>query len=224
MNSNEISFSPCSIMFRNQDAFHHLSRYEIATHLRITSYRGFHLTNAVRPSYDLQVIPAEGFRYEYVPGYGDLQVLVCAASCERMIQVFHAFVDLLGDVVDIILESSHHQTANGKCFRTFRRSGIDKTAACSYLHPHRESFMEDGCLGLAIVDPSTGVEMCYDEHKLFRIYTCDGKWGPFVRALNRCGLYFEPDLRFITDGEHIHISNELKYREFCNAVCELGAQ
>ncbi len=45
-------------------SFEHLSEEELEAHLGVSSYGNFALTDAVRPSYDLQVVPTEGYRHD----------------------------------------------------------------------------------------------------------------------------------------------------------------
>ena len=45
-------------------SFERLSEEELEAHLGVRRYGDFELTDAVRPSYDLQVIPQQGFRHD----------------------------------------------------------------------------------------------------------------------------------------------------------------
>ena len=45
-------------------SFSKLSEEDLETHLRVARYGDFTLTDAVRPSYDLQVVPAQGYRHD----------------------------------------------------------------------------------------------------------------------------------------------------------------
>ena len=50
-----------------EGSFETLTDEELQTHLGICSYGAFELTDAVRPSYDLQIVPRQGFRQdEYI--------------------------------------------------------------------------------------------------------------------------------------------------------------
>ena len=81
-------------------------------HLGVARYGSFLLTDAVRPSYDLKVVPAEGYRHDT---YRDEQnrttvpVLMAAVSAERLFETFMDLLDPLGGVVDVVLETSHHR-------------------------------------------------------------------------------------------------------------------
>src|SRR5262245_3619169 len=83
---------------------------KLAAHLLVDRYGDFLLTDAVRPSLDLQVVPREGFRIEtYRDDQADLEVPVLAAavSREKLFDVFLALLEPLGEVVDVVLETSH---------------------------------------------------------------------------------------------------------------------
>ena len=43
-------------------SFERLSEEELETHLAVSKYGNFQLTDAIRPSYDLKVTPEEGYR------------------------------------------------------------------------------------------------------------------------------------------------------------------
>ena len=45
-------------------SFDRLSEEELEAHLGVARYGSFTLTDAVRPSYDLQVVPAAGYRHD----------------------------------------------------------------------------------------------------------------------------------------------------------------
>ena len=66
-------------------SFEHLSEEELEAHLGVARYGDFVLTEAVRPSYDLQVVPSQGYRHD---SYHDEQnrakvpVLMAAVSSE----------------------------------------------------------------------------------------------------------------------------------------------
>ena len=49
---------------RAASSFSDLTDDQLETHLKIARYGNFVLTDAVRPSYDLQVVPRTGFRHD----------------------------------------------------------------------------------------------------------------------------------------------------------------
>ena len=97
-------------------SFEKLSNDELEAHMEIFRYGTFDLTEAVRPSYDLQVVPKQGFRHD---SYVDPQtstkvpVVMAAASRERLFDLFVDLIDSLGETVDVVLETSHSGAAGG---------------------------------------------------------------------------------------------------------------
>ena len=49
---------------KHTSSFEHLSEDELEAHLGVVRYGDFMLTDAVRPSYDLQVVPTQGYRHD----------------------------------------------------------------------------------------------------------------------------------------------------------------
>ncbi|MCA9246907.1 MAG: hypothetical protein KDA42_07315, partial [Planctomycetales bacterium] len=68
-------------------SFEHLSEEELEAHLGVRRYGDFLLTDAVRPSYDLQVVPQQGYRHDNYhddQSKSDVPVLMASASSERL--------------------------------------------------------------------------------------------------------------------------------------------
>ena len=87
-----------------------MNQKKLASHLEIDRYGDFWLTEAIRPSLDLQVIPRSGYRldtYRDAKAGIEVPVLVAAISREQLFEVFLDLLDPLGDTVDVILETSH---------------------------------------------------------------------------------------------------------------------
>ena len=81
---------------------------KLAAHLQVDRYGDFWLTEAIRPSLDLQVVPREGYRldtYRDERAGIEVPVLVAAVSRERLFDVFLELLDPLGDLVDVVLEN-----------------------------------------------------------------------------------------------------------------------
>ena len=98
------------------NSFEHLSETELEAHLQVAKYGNFTLTDAVRPAYDLKVVPSQGFRHESYreeDSHSSVPVLMAAASRENLFDIFMDMLDELGTVVDVVLESSHDRTARG---------------------------------------------------------------------------------------------------------------
>ena len=101
---------------KQNSSFAELTEEQLESHLRVVKYGNFLLTDAIRPAYNLKVVPRQGYRHEF---YRDdetrakVPVLMCSVTRERL---FEVFIDLLvpfGDAVDVVLETSHQH-------RTFR--------------------------------------------------------------------------------------------------------
>src|SRR5262249_13783896 len=91
-------------------SFDDLSKEELDAHLKVGVYGDFRLTDAVRPSIRLEVVPREGFRRDIYrdPETGNtMPVLATSISAERLFEVFMDLLDPLGEEVDVVMESSH---------------------------------------------------------------------------------------------------------------------
>jgi len=136
-------------------------------HLAQLSYGEFHLTRAIRPSVDLKVKPVQGFRHDcYRDDETDSEIPVVMASVSANC-LFPLFADLarqLGDSVDVVLESSHDPQHQGH--RDYYREQIDMPVLLSTLWDFEDLLLNDGCTGIAILNPSIPQEIQFDEHKL----------------------------------------------------------
>ncbi|MEZ6086440.1 MAG: hypothetical protein R3C05_00075 [Pirellulaceae bacterium] len=201
-------------------SFQQLSEEELRTHLGICTYGAFELTNAIRPSYDLQVVPRQGFRRdEYVDDESNVSIPVLMASATRD-NLMHLFMDLiesLGPVVDVVLETSHQ---NGNGHNDLYREHIDMPVLKSTLWDFEDLLLNNGCTGIAIVNPRRKQEVQFDEHKLLITYGDPLK--PFEQAFISHDVYPEPEIRFVTEAEHVHSSNESYQHEFEVLKTRLG--
>lgn len=200
--------------------FEQLTEDELRTHLGISSYGAFELTDAVRPSYDLQVVPRQGFRHdEYLDESSSTRVPVLMASASRG-KLMHLFMDLietLGSVVDVVLETSH-QAGGGH--DDLYREHIDMPVLKSTLWDFEDLLLNDGCTGIAVVNPRQKQEVQFDEHKLLITYGEPLK--SFEQTLISHDVYPDADVRFITEAEHVHSSSEDYYRQFEILKMRLG--
>jgi len=201
-------------------SFELLSDEELQAHMGISRYDAFELTEAVRPSYDLQVIPKQGFRHD---DYQDeasgekIPVVMAAATSRLLIDLFLDLIDHLGPVVDVVLESSHH---GGSGHRDFYREHIDIPVLKSVLVEFEDLLLNDGCCGVAVVNPRRRQEVQFDEHKLL---ICYGQpLEPFESKLIAYDVYPTEKLKFITEAEHVHSSNERFIEQFDRLRSRLG--
>ena len=190
-------------------------------HLQIDRYGDFHLTEAIRPGQERSVTPREAFRVEtYRDEKAGFQVPVLAASLSRD-KLFDAFLDLLdplGDVVDIILETSH-ETDGSRHVDLFRES-IDLPIFKSHCCDFEDLILNDGCTGLAVMSTNGPMEVQFDEHKLLVVYTADVR--PFAQILRDYGVVRDDKLKLITEGEHLHSTDPRHRRQFEQFCYRLG--
>jgi hypothetical protein len=192
----------------------------LAAHLQINRYGDFTLTDAVRPGPDVPVRPRQGYRIEV---YRDrrarlrLPMLSAAVSAESLFDVFLALLEPLGDVVHVVLESSHGSAADRH--RDLRRADIDRPVLASHFCEFEDLLVNDGCTGVAVLADGKPVEVQFDEHKLFHIYAPDLK--PFRRVLKRLGVRRRKVLGLISEAEHLHHSTDeyaAAFRQLCLRV------
>ncbi|MGC1274520.1 MAG: hypothetical protein WBC44_12515 [Planctomycetaceae bacterium] len=197
-------------------SFRDLDDDSLEAHLGIARYGGFTLTEAVRPSYDLQVVPRAGYRYDsYVDQETGIQipVLMAAASREVLFDLFLDLLDPLGEELDLVLETSHATAGRGHA--DLYREHIDLPVLKSTLCDYEPLLLDDGCLGIAALNPAVPLEVQFDEHKLLIVYGQD--LAEFEQIIAGYGLQPDKSLKFITEAEHVHSSRE----EFTEQVEEL---
>lgn len=201
-------------------SFETLSSEELQTHMQISQYGVFELTGAVRPAYDLPVVPRQGFRYDR---YRDdatgtsIPVLMAAATRRQLLDLFLDMLEPLGAVVDVVLESSHRgDDRRGDLYREH----IDLPVLKSILMEFDDLLLNDGCTGVAVINPRRGQEVQLDEHKLLVAY--GQPLSEFRKVLIAADVYPDPTIQFITEAEHIHSSNRRFYKEFERLRVRLG--
>src|SRR5690606_4918446 len=204
---------------RNHSSFAAITQRQLEEHLNIARYGSFLMTDAVRPSFNLEVVPSAGYRrdvYRDKETSGDVPVLMAAESRERLFDLFLDLLDPLGDERDVVLETSHHNEGNGH--EGLYRERMDLPVLRSLLYDFEDLLLDDGCTGIAVLNPQVPLEVQFDEHKLLIVYGQD-LW-PFEEVLHDYRLRCSPDIRFVTEGEHVHSSSDefsvrfeqLKYR------------
>ncbi|WP_233207220.1 MULTISPECIES: hypothetical protein [Pirellulaceae] len=203
------------------NSFEHLSEEQLEAHLDVGSYNGFELTEAVRPSFDLKVIPTQGFRREV---YRDEQtgssvpVLMGSATRSNLFDTFIELLDPLGNEVDVVLESSHYQQSASHS--DMYREHIDLPVLKSILYDYEDMLLNDGCTGIAVLNPHLPMEVQFDEHKLLIVYGNDLK--PFENVMIDRDIYPMPEMRFITEAEHVHSSHQRYQQQLDELRMRLG--
>jgi hypothetical protein len=194
-------------------SFDRLSDEELEAHLGVERYGDFILTGAVRPSYDLQVIPCQGYRHDV---YRDEQnktnvpVLMGAASKDQLFETFMDILDPLGSEVDVVLETSHNRQSHGHV--DLYREHIDLPVLKSILYDFEDILVNDGCTGIAVLNPSIPQEVQFDEHKLLIVY--GQKLGEYERIFAARNVPCNDQMKFITEAEHVHSSSEAYFTQF----------
>jgi hypothetical protein len=194
-----------------------LSNNQLTAHIQTDRYGDFWLTDAIRPSLDRQVVPRQGFRVDtYRDKRAGIQVPVLAASVsrERLFDVFLELLDPLGPVVDVVLETSHE--SDGNEHQDLYRDDIDLPVLKSHLCDFEDLLLHDGCTGVAVIATERPMEIQFDEHKLLVVYARNLQ--PFKSILDGAGVTRDDRMRLITEGEHLH-STDQRYQEAFRQLC-----
>ncbi len=202
-------------------SFERLNEEELEAHLGVARYGNFMLTDAVRPSYDLQVVPTQGYRHD---AYRDEQtrtnvpVLMAAVSAERLFETFMDLLDPLGGVVDVVLETSHCGDEQGHT--DLYREHIDAPVLKSILWEYEDLLVNDGCTGIAVLNPGIPQEIQFDEHKLLIVY--GNRLEDFASIYHDHQVRCDDKLKFITEAEHVHSSSDRYAQQFDEFKTRLG--
>ncbi len=206
---------------RPASGFNQLSNDELEAHLGVCQYGDFELSDAVRPSYNLEVVPSAGFRHDVYrdeENKAEVPVLMAAVTRERVMDTFMSLIEQLGDVVDVVLETSHGHESHGHT--DLYREYIDMPILQSTLWDFEELLVNDGCTGIAVLNPSLPQEVQLDEHKLLIVYGKDLR--RYENVLVDCRVPCREDMRFITEAEHVHSTSERYLQDFEELKMRLG--
>ena len=202
-------------------SFEHLSEEELEAHLGVVRYGDFLLPGAVRPSYDLQVVPSQGYRHDVYRDESSktsVPVLMAAVSSEHLFETFIELLDPLGSEVDVVLETSHHRQARGHA--DLYREHIDMPVLKSVLYDYEDLLVNDGCTGIAVLNPGIPQEVQFDEHKLLIVYGND--LTPFEQTFAHKEVVRNDRIKFITEAEHVHSSTDQFAQQFEELKIRLG--
>jgi hypothetical protein len=206
---------------RPASRFGQLSDEELEAHLGVARYGDFELSDAVRPSYNLEVVPSAGFRhdtYRDEENRANVPVLMAAVTKDRLIESFVALIENLGEVVDVVLETSHGHDSHGHT--DLYREHIDMPILQSTLWDFEDLLTNDGCTGIAVLNPRIPQEVQLDEHKLLIVYGTD--LAAYERVMIDSRVPCREDMRFITEAEHVHSTCERYAAEFEQLKTMLG--
>jgi hypothetical protein len=202
-------------------SFEQLTEEQLEAHLGVQRYGRFTLTDAIRPSYDLKVVPKQGYRHDF---YLDeetktkVPVLMAAASREILFDIFMELVEPLGCEVDVVLETSHNRESAGHT--DLYREHIDVPVFKSMLWDFEDLLMNDGCTGMAVLNPSIPQEVQFDEHKLLIVY--GNPLRAYEQVFARFGVRRDDKMKFITEAEHVHSSSDKYFQSFDELKMRLG--
>lgn len=204
-----------------KSSFDQLSNEELEMHLAVSAYGDFQLTDAVRPSYNLQVVPRQGYRHEVYrdeESRATVPVLIGAASRDSLFEVFMDLLEPLGNVVDVVLETSHEDRGRGH--RDLYREHIDVPVLKSILWDYEDLLTNDGCTGIAVLNPQAPYEVQFDEHKLLIVYS--HQMSDFEEVLQSRGVPRDQQIKFITEAEHVHSSSDAYFDQLQELRTHLG--
>lgn len=202
-------------------SFEELSDEQLEAHLGVSKYGDFQLTDAVRPSFDLKVVPMQGYRhdsYRDPESKSNVPVLMGAVSKDRIFDAFLDLLDPLGNEVDVVLETSHHKSGGGHT--DLYREQIDLPVLKSILWEFEDLLTNDGCTGIAVLNPGIPQEVQFDEHKLLIVYgqPLDG----YEEIFQSHRVQAKNGMKFITEAEHVHSSSDQYYQQFEELKFRLG--
>jgi hypothetical protein len=194
---------------------------QLAAHFAIDRYGDFTLTDAVRPAPGTAATLREGYRLDaFHDDRTGLTIprLAAAVSQERLFDVFLALLKPLGEVVDVVLETSH--AGDEDRHRDLRRTHIDRPVLESYLCEYEDLILNDGCTGVAVIAAGRPMEVQFDEHKQFVVYA--RKLTPFRCVLRAAGVPRRSRLRLLSEDAHLHNSDAAYARQFRELALRLG--
>lgn len=212
---------PSAIATAPTSSFEQLSDQQLEAHLKVARYGDFTLTDAVRPSYNLEVVPSAGYRHDVYrdeESRTDVPVLMASVSREQVLDIFMELVEVLGHSVDVVLETSHGHR-NGQHTDLYREH-IDMPILQSILWDYEDLLVNDGCTGIAVLNPALPQEVQLDEHKLLIAYGSDLQ--RYEQILDAGQVPCREQMRFITEAEHVHSSNERYVEQFEELKTRLG--
>ena len=154
--------------------FEQLSENELEAHLGVARYGDFELTDAVRPSYNLEVVPSAGFRHDV---YRDEETPLDGARPDG--RRHQAAAD--GHVhraLDAARRDGRRRPRNQprnspRGHTDLYREHIDMPILQSTLWDFEDLLINDGCTGIAVLNPNIPQEVQLDEHKLLIVYGKD---------------------------------------------------
>lgn len=190
------------------DSFEEINDMDMQVHMQISRYGDFNLTNAVRPSYDLKIVPLAGYSHDGWEENGKIvPVLLASVSQENLFDTFLELIEGVGSTVDVAIKTSHDQK-KGVENQEFVRESIDLVVLKSILLDFEDLLLNDGYTGIAVFNRDEKREILFDEHKMLIAFGEDLSYFEEVLAAR---IPCDDDMKFIMEAEHVHITYD-KYR------------
>jgi hypothetical protein len=198
-----------------------MSNLEIESHLTVATYGDFTLPEAIRPSFDLKVVPEQGYKHDCFRdaiNQSSISVVIASVSIENLFETFLDLLNPLGDGVDVVLETSHRRS--GGHHTDLYREGIDLPILKSFLYDYEDMILNDGCTGIAVLNPAIPAEVQFDEHKILIVYA--HRLQPYEKILREHHVVKNEHLRLLTEAEHVHTTRDEYLRLFDGLQTMLG--
>jgi hypothetical protein len=90
----------------------------------------------------------------------------------------------------------------------------------SILWEFEDLLVNDGCSGIAVLNPGTPQEVQFDEHKLLIVY--GNRLEEFESIYRDRQIRCDDKLKFITEAEHVHSSSDRYAQQFDEFKTRLG--
>ena len=217
----ENPFDEPSSVAQPNNSFETVNQKQLEAHMKVNTYDSFELTDAVRPAMDLKIKPVQGYRndvYMDESTKSRVPVVMAAASRTTLFPLFMDLIQRLGPVVDVVLETSHERKTDGHL--DMYREHIDMPVLTSVLWQFEDLLTNDGCTGIAVLNPRTPQEVQFDEHKLLIVYGSPLEHYEHVMECHQ--VTHNDDMHFITEAEHIHSSTDKYVQQFEHLRTRLG--
>ena len=153
-------------------SFERLSEEELEAHLGVVRYGDFMLTDAVRPSYDLQVVPAPRLSPRHLSRRREpLQRAradgrrLAASGCSKS-----SWTCSTRWAAGRRGAGNQPQPRTAAAHLDLYREHIDMPVLKSILWDYEDLLVNDGCTGIAVLNPGVPQEVQFDEHKLLIVY------------------------------------------------------
>jgi hypothetical protein len=183
--------------------------------------RSMRLPPAVQPAQGVCWEPHEGYRVRIFRDRRTgikLPMLTASIGAGRAFDAFYELLKPLGEVVHVVLESSHGCDCDQH--RDYRRNNIDAAVLKSHLCDYEELLVNDGCTGVAVLAARKPIEVQFDEHKIITVYAPDVL--RFRKILKRMGVRRNKELTVVAEAEHLHFSTDEYADHFQQLATRIG--